>query len=297
MRKTREFKPAEIKYIRDFICEKSGYRLKKCLLIQAFVRRSYTVQCGGENNEILEFVGDRVLDYYVVKIIAERYGALNHDCEFTIRTRENRLTVAKSELVNNKALAAIIDDWGLAEYLVVGKCDVDNNVDQQEKVKADLFEAILGAIAIESKWDAKVLEKAVEKMLGLHEKLQETTQSEHHFAQCNLENAVTILKELAEHEEVTMPSYDFGGPEDLGYDENGNPIWTCRCSCIGRTGYARLVYATSKTLAKKAAAYLILCEHFELQNAYGYNGKYQVWEFVDDKLMPSHLSNCYSKSI
>ena len=33
------------------------------LLLQAFTRSSYSSQYGGENNEVLEFLGDKVLDY------------------------------------------------------------------------------------------------------------------------------------------------------------------------------------------------------------------------------------------
>ena len=44
------------------------------LLFQAFTRSSYSTQYGGESNEVLEFLGDRVLDFYVVKVIADRFG-------------------------------------------------------------------------------------------------------------------------------------------------------------------------------------------------------------------------------
>ena len=40
------------------------------LLQQAFVRRSYSKEHGGENNEVLEFIGDKVLDFIVVKILS-----------------------------------------------------------------------------------------------------------------------------------------------------------------------------------------------------------------------------------
>ena len=37
-----------------------GYDFKNLdLLQQAFTRRSYTVENGGENNEVLEFIGDK----------------------------------------------------------------------------------------------------------------------------------------------------------------------------------------------------------------------------------------------
>ena len=40
-----------------------GYDFKNIdLLNQAFTRRSYSEENGGENNEVLEFIGDKVLD-------------------------------------------------------------------------------------------------------------------------------------------------------------------------------------------------------------------------------------------
>ena len=46
----------------------------KELLEQAFVRRSYTEENGGENNEILEFIGDKALDLAVIHLLIEKYG-------------------------------------------------------------------------------------------------------------------------------------------------------------------------------------------------------------------------------
>ena len=44
------------------------------LLFQAFTRRSYSEENGGENNEVLEFIGDRVLDFNVTKILIDKFG-------------------------------------------------------------------------------------------------------------------------------------------------------------------------------------------------------------------------------
>ena len=40
------------------------------------MRRSYSKEYGGENNEVLEFIGDKVLDFIVVKILSEEFGML-----------------------------------------------------------------------------------------------------------------------------------------------------------------------------------------------------------------------------
>ena len=53
-----------------------GYEFKnKLLLRQAFIRKSYSEENGGENNEVLEFIGDKVLDMAVIRYLSERYGS------------------------------------------------------------------------------------------------------------------------------------------------------------------------------------------------------------------------------
>lgn len=276
------------KQLKNIILKRTGYYItNNCLLVQAFTRRSYSTEQGGENNEILEFIGDQVLNYYVVKVIAEQYGALNSDGEYKFRVRENRFTALKQEFTSNEALAKIIDEWEIAKYLIVGKSDYLNEVDKQVKVKADLFEAILGAIAVACKWDSIVLEKVVNQMLSIEEKIKTIIETEYRPVQFEIENAVRALKELAEHGGCSIPEYEYHTPEQLGYDKDGKPIWACSCT-IYKPTIRKLVWASSKKAAKKAAAYLVLCEHFELQNQHGINGGYAIWKYKNGKLMPGH---------
>ena len=147
---------------------------------------------------------------------------------------------------------------------------------------------ILGMIAVASKWDTAVLEKAVSQMLSIDEKVKSIIETDYRSVQFNIENAVNTLKELAEHGGCSVPEYEYGTPEHLGYDQDGNPIWVCTCFIVNdKTAIGRQVWASSKKAAKKAAAYLVLCEHFELQNQYGINGKYIVWKYKNGKLMPN----------
>lgn len=273
MKTTNDFPPSQWQALENLILEKCGYWIHyRPHLRQAFTRSSYTALHGGQNNEILEFIGDQVLGMYVVKLIADRCGGTNAEGEFSFRLRENRFTAIRQELVSNEALARIIDDWGVMEYLIVGESDVRNRVDQQAKVKADLFEAILGAIALSSKWDPAVLEKAVRRMLDLDARLGAMIVDDCRTVPFDPDNAVTVAKELAEKGYFTAPRYEYAGPEDLGHDKNGDPIWCCTCTIVNdRRGITRQVWGSSKKLCKKFAAYLVLCEHFGLQNGYGTN--------------------------
>ena len=288
MKRQKYFNGQDKQKLKLLIHEKTGYCIRSsCALSQAFRRRSFCVEQEGKSNEMFEFIGDQVLSYYVVKIISDRCCALNIEGDYAFRIRENYFTSLKQELVNNEMLASIIDDWGIAEYLIVGRSDEKNQVDQQTKVKADLFESIIGAIAVDSKWDSMVLETAVKQSLNLDDRLQDIIRNDYNSMTISIDNAVTVLKELAEKEQCSMPKYEFSGPEHLGYDKDGNPIWHCLSSIINDiTGIRRGVFASSKKEAKKAVAYLLLCEYFQMQNQYGPNDFCPTWIYKDGKLIP-----------
>lgn len=152
------------------IQNKIGYHFKNPdLLEQAFIRRSYTEENGGENNEVLEFFGDKALDFIVVKNLYKKHGHIaNYDLKklFTCDCDENKLTKIKSNLVQKKSLAHQIDNLDLAKYLIMGKGDLLNKIGNQKSVKEDLFEAIIGAVAIDSNWNIYDIEFCVETMLN-----------------------------------------------------------------------------------------------------------------------------------
>ena len=67
----------------DDVQKKIGYWFDNTdLLFQAFTRSSYSSQHGGENNEVLEFLGDKVLDFYVTKVIADRFGFVKSQSDY-----------------------------------------------------------------------------------------------------------------------------------------------------------------------------------------------------------------------
>ena len=276
----------EITDIRRIIEENTGYIFKnRIILNQVFRRSSLASETGQQSNEIFEFIGDHLLSYYVVKIIANKFGGWSLTGDFTFKIRENRFTIIKQELVNNETLAKIIDQWGIAKYLLLSRSDIKNDVIKETKVKADLFEAILGAIACESNWNSEILEHAVFNSLGLAEKIDSMIENDPKVHAIDIDNAITVLKELAESGQCTMPEYEFWGPDTLRYDENGDPKWECSCRIMNNERELfKSVTATSKKNAKKAAAHLILCEHLNMQNKYGDNDWFPFWTYKDGKL-------------
>ncbi|WP_314112811.1 ribonuclease III domain-containing protein [uncultured Solobacterium sp.] len=165
------------------IQKKIEYEFKnKELLEQAFTRRSYSMENGGEDNEVLEFIGDAALNMVVVKILSEEFGYFNQreqrytyyvsssntaDGTFSSEKDEGELTEIKKMLVKKSTLSDAIDNLELQCYLVMGRGDRKKHIERSNSTKEDLFEAIIGAIALDSKWDIKTIQEAVMKMLKI----------------------------------------------------------------------------------------------------------------------------------
>lgn len=164
----------DLNYIQDQI----GYTFRnKDLLQQAFVRKSYSAENGGENNEVLEFIGDKVLDLMVIRMLTDRYGSYTEGGEwneYSSRFDEGELTELKSSLVEKKTLAQRMRELGFAKYLIMGHGDELQKVDREQSVQEDLFEAIIGAVALDSGWDMKSMQDTVEIMLNPDEFLEES---------------------------------------------------------------------------------------------------------------------------
>ncbi len=154
-----------------------GYNFKnKDLLHQAFIRSSYSKENGGEDNEVLEFIGDKALDLTVVKILTETFGYFVSECEdydsdedfdeFCCECSEGELTKIKQKLVNKKMLASQIDRLQLDEFLIMSDGDWNNKVNESDSVKEDLFEAIIGAVALDTNWNFDEIRNVVDIMLN-----------------------------------------------------------------------------------------------------------------------------------
>lgn len=264
----------------DDVQKKIGYWFdNEDLLLQAFTRSSYSSQHGGENNEVLEFLGDRVLDFYVVKVIADRFGFVksqsdyydeeNNLDEYCIVAHKNEadFTELKKQIVSNETLAKTIDKLGLFKYMYLGDTDLENPKfkDNLIKVKADLFEAILGAVAIDSDWNQDELQNVVEFMLQIDDFLADVDTEEPRPSKFQLENAVTTLKELAEKGRCSIPEYYQAEEQVLMND--GTLMWECTCY-IRSWAMKHTAYATSKKEAKRYAAYLVLCDFYGLPDEF-----------------------------
>jgi ribonuclease-3 len=93
-----------------------------------------------ESNERLEFLGDAVLNLIVGQYLFERYPDEN----------EGFLTKMRTKLVNGNMLAHMAEILNLGKYVIISKQVEDNNGRKNKNLLEDCFEALLGAMFIDS---------------------------------------------------------------------------------------------------------------------------------------------------
>ena len=181
-----------------------GYSFKKPrLLQQAFIRRSYTQEHPDfQNNEVLEFIGDKVLDAAVIRHLACICGKMNEKGEYISSYNEGKLTDLKKRLVSKTMLAHRIDVLGLNKYLIMGKGDCENNVQEDTSVKEDLFEAILGAVALDCNWMECIIDRVLDQMLPIGEYLANGFDTDE-------ENYVERIQEWCQKNHKMLPEYEY----------------------------------------------------------------------------------------
>lgn len=152
----------------------------RSLIEQAFIHSSYVNEhkSGLKDNERLEFMGDAVLQIWVSYKLYYLKPALP----------EGKMTVKRSNLVNEKALASYVREYGFSRYLKLGQGEEKTGGRNRDSVIADMFEALTGAIYLDTDYDnvAKFLDIIIthhiddefNEELDYKTKLQEYVQSD-----------------------------------------------------------------------------------------------------------------------
>lgn len=150
----------------DFVQSGIQYQFNNLrLLDQAFTRKSYSAEHPEvQNNEVLEFYGDEILDFFVTKKMYKKFSKIINN-ELVSEKNEGELTKLKSIIVSKESLARCMRNFGFSQFLYLGKSDIENNVQNSISVNEDLFEAIVGAVAADCNWNYDTLEKLCDAML------------------------------------------------------------------------------------------------------------------------------------
>src|SRR6202041_1474875 len=114
--------------------------LQPALCHAALTHRS----AGADHNERLEFLGDSILNCSVARLLYDAHPQAD----------EGALSRFRARLVSGETLAQIAGDLGLGEHLRLGSGKLKTGGFRRASILADALEAILGAIFLDSGFDA-----------------------------------------------------------------------------------------------------------------------------------------------
>ena len=154
------------------------------LLKQALTHRSVNKN----NNERLEFLGDSILGCVISHELYHRFPLVD----------EGQLSRLRSSLVRGQTLAKLAKNLNLSETLVLGQGELKSGGFRRESIQADAFEAILGAIFLDS--DYLTVSAVILKLYD--ELLNEASPDD------SLKDFKTQLQELLQKKGHSLPMYE-----------------------------------------------------------------------------------------
>ncbi|MFH1894434.1 MAG: ribonuclease III [Patescibacteria group bacterium] len=138
-------KPARVNSEKDFGGLEKQLKVdfkNKNILTQAFCHRSFLNEnpdCGLENNERLEFLGDAVLELVVTEYLYASFP----------QKSEGDLTNWRASLVNAKMLAEIAKNIGFNDFILLSKGEEKEDGKARQYILANTFEAFVGALYLD----------------------------------------------------------------------------------------------------------------------------------------------------
>ena len=207
-----------------------GYQFKnKDLIVEALTHKSYKKVF---NNERLEFLGDAVLNLIVGEFLFNKFPESN----------EGELSKIRASLVNEKGFTKLALAINLGDYIFLSEAEERNQGRAKASILSDAFEAIMGAIYIES--GLSVLKPLILKLLT------------ENYDEINLDELFsdykTALQEVTQAKFGAIPVYKLESAVGPDHEKEFElSLW------INDKHYAT-AKGKSKKLAQQAAAKIVL---------------------------------------
>ena len=222
------FRPRKYKELERRLGHKfKNQELLERALTHASMRGGRTVR---RDNERLEFIGDRVLGLAIVEAVSQALP----------KAREGELARRYNGLVKGDTCAIVGRELGLGAFMILSESEESSGGRQKDTILADAIEAVLGAVFLDSGFDA-----AREVVLKLWQPILAEDASQQI-------DAKSVLQEWAQGRGLSLPRYveiSREGPDHA-------PKFTTEVRIKGRapaTGLGR-----SKRHAEQAAARALL---------------------------------------
>lgn len=177
------FRPRKFKTLEQRLGHKfSNQDLLEQALTHASVRGGKKAR---HDNERLEFIGDRVLGLAIVEAVSEKFPDV----------REGDLARHYNALVKGETCAIVARELGLGEFMILSESEDGSGGRQKATILADAIEAVLGAVFLDSGFDA-----ARRVVLRLWKPLLETQDVQS-------SDSKSVLQEWAQAKGLSLPRY------------------------------------------------------------------------------------------
>ena len=187
----------------------------------------------GQNNERMEFLGDSILGYVISNELYSRFT----------EAQEGQLSRLRASLVKGETLAELARTLDLGSYLHMGSGEVKSGGFRRSSILADAFEAIIGAIYLDS--DIKQAEKFILNFFTGRLELCDPAKAE--------KDPKTRLQELLQAESSSLPVYTVLNIEG----ESHNQKFQVECF-VEERNIKQVAEGTSRRKAEQAVAQKIL---------------------------------------
>ena len=158
--------------------------INRKILLKSLTHKSSNAK---ENNEKLEFLGDRVLGLIISKKLLELFP----------NDKEGVLDKKLASLVNRKKCLEASKNFNLENYLITGNIKSSKNKKIEDKIISDACEALIGAIYLDQGLD--IAEKFILKFWKNHISVNMTNQID----------SKTKLQEYSLKKFKILPKYKF----------------------------------------------------------------------------------------
>lgn len=176
-----------------------GYQFSdSALMTESLTHRS----AGGQHNERLEFLGDSILNFVIAHKLFEQFPQAD----------EGQLSRMRARIVRKQALAEVSRAIKLGDYLKLGSGELKSGGFRRESIIADALEAVIGAVLLDSGFEA-----SRDLILRLFAEMLETVTLED-----ELKDPKSLLQEYLQARQIALPEYDVicvnGPPHDQSFE-------------------------------------------------------------------------------
>ena len=198
----------------------------KDLLIRSLIHKSFDSK---NNNEKLEFLGDRILGFIIAKKLLELYPT----------DKEGTLDKKLASLVNKKMCLLVCESFELEKYIKTSSSN-KKNYKIENKIISDACEAIIGAVFLDQ--GIKVAERFILDLWAEH--IDNTTQTKI--------DSKTRLQEYSLKKFKKLPIYK----NISNHGPSHKPIFKVSVNITGSKAY--IAEGRSKKIAQSLAAKKLL---------------------------------------